>query len=192
MKFIDKSKSTLKNIFSYAVHGESAANFARKPAAIDAVVALAAPLAGLGDSRDDYEVRLRDVLAATRTTTLDKISAAGIIVALEPKLREVEGAYNGRVIDAAYYAANANDTGKPVLALFDNGLTRREAGIWGGSTAEYAVRALERFGDFAGAPIKAEKLIAQRRIYAASRPSGVTITEWHQLAKKPVQAAPKP
>lgn len=179
-------KSTLRNVFSVIAHGETREARAAKPALVAALVRQSQPL--LDPAAPGLESRLADVLSATKTSALEKLLAAGVVITLEKTLRDTEPAYNKRGVDAVFYAKESTDLGKPVVSIVDNGLTRAAAGRWGRPVAQYAAPALERLADIDLSAVKTGKLVAIRQTYSSGRASAFTVTEWH-AAPKP--AAPK-
>ncbi len=185
----DKLRASLKNAFDYAVHGESSANFKRKPEVADAIVAAqTAPDAG-------YAERLRDVLMQVKTADLDTLKDAKISIVLDQRLAKQDLGFRDYAIYAAFYKRADGNT----VSLQDSGKTKRETGYFD-TTSLNDANALSKLAQYirdGGLNGREETLYASRYSYA-TRGAAVTFMEWRlqdrfdakTVAKNPALKSP--
>ncbi len=171
----DKIKSGLKNVFDLAVHGESTANYKRKP---EVVGALVEANIGLGPADDKaYADRLRDVLMQVPTKDLDTLKNSKVGIILDKRLGEQILGARDRAIFAVFYKRTDGN----VVGLQDSGKSKKETGYFD-TTSHDGAAALSKLADYirgGGLNGQDDTLFASRYHYSAGmRGGGVTVMEW--------------
>ena len=188
----DKITGSLKNVFDYAVHGESTANYKRKPQVADAIIAAQpAPDAAYAD-------RLRDVLMQVKTADLDTLKETNISIVLDKRLAKQELGFRDYAIFAAFYKRAEGN----IVSLQDSGKSKRETGYFDTVSFNDAA-ALSKLADYiraGGLNGREDTLYASRYSYA-TRGASVTSMEWRlagmfdkktQSKNPALQSPPKP
>ncbi|HYD18747.1 MAG TPA: hypothetical protein VEF76_09740 [Patescibacteria group bacterium] len=140
MSISSKFSHALKDAFSFAVHQESADDFARKPYVVAAIIENSKSVQNTASP--GYEERLAGLLSQVRTKHLDVLQKKGVAVGLDKRFTEqAQERVNERAIEGAYYPAKDGENG--VALLWDNG-RQPKGGFFTQDAASYGVTFIEK------------------------------------------------
>lgn len=165
--------------FALAGCGDSDFERAQKPALIDSIVSHSISVCETGPANArtrDYRTRLGDVLEDTRYRDLKTLHDNKITICLDQRLSAQTKATFDRRIDGVFYAQKEGG----IVALWDDGRPKSEAGLWTHDTYDFGSKGLNKIAEAVregDTPAAGKKMYAARYSYSNGKTSH-SVTKW--------------